>query len=125
MIFPCVSALVTLADLQNEALVKFYAHLLGQEPQVYIQNVYAEFQLPGLRLGIFRPKEANAQEFSSQSQTGISLCFEVSDLEAAIAHLVAIGTRSTGEIFTASHGRELYAYDPAGNRLILYQSHSP
>ncbi|MGL4502923.1 MAG: glyoxalase, partial [Planktothrix sp.] len=26
-----------------------------------------------------------------------------------------------GEIITAAHGREIYAYDPMGNRLILYQ----
>ncbi len=26
-------------------------------------------------------------------------------------------------LITASHGREIYAFDPAGNRLILHQSH--
>jgi hypothetical protein len=53
----------------------------------------------------------------------MSLCLEVSDLEDAIAHITALGFPPPGEILTASHGREIYAYDPDGNRLILHQSH--
>lgn len=123
MVFPCVCALVTLADLNPEVLIQFYRQLLGQEPQAYVQNLYGEFQLPGLRIGIFRPKQSHTQEFASQSKAAISLCLEVSDLEAAIAHLTAIGNVPIGEIFITSHGREVYAYDPAGNRLILHQAH--
>jgi hypothetical protein len=29
-----------------------------------------------------------------------------------------------GEITTASHGREIYAYDPNSNRLILHESNN-
>ena len=43
------------------------------------------------------------------------------NLEAAIAHLDVLGYLPPGEIMTASHGREIYAYDPIGNRLILYE----
>ncbi|MDB9510875.1 VOC family protein [Kamptonema animale CS-326] len=123
MVFDYTSALVTLADLNSEALVQFYTKLLGQEPRFYIQNVYAEFDLHGLRLGIFKPKDSSSLEFANQLRTSISLCLEVSDLESAIAHLTALGYGPSGEILTASHGREIYAYDPAGNRLILHQSH--
>ncbi len=114
-------ALVTLATLDTEKMVFFYTHLLGQEPAAHIPHVYAEFQLPSLRLGIFRPKETNRQEFQNQAKSGMSLCLEVRDLEGAIAHLTNLGYPPSG-ILTASHGREIYAYDPAGNRLILHQA---
>ena len=55
-------------------------------------------------------------------QSAISLCLEVEDLEAAIQHLEAIAAPAPGEVVLASHGREIYAYDPEGNRLILHQA---
>ncbi|MGL5059203.1 MAG: VOC family protein [Microcoleus sp.] len=117
------SALVTLADLDKEVLVKFYTKFLNIEPNPYIPNSYAEFQLPGLRLGIFKPKDSHKSEFANRAKTGISLCLEVSDLESAIARIWALGYPPPGEIVTASHGLEIYAFDPAGNRLILHQPH--
>jgi hypothetical protein len=113
MIWQCNAALVTLAAIELENSVFFYSQLLGQEPKPYIPNVYAEFQLPGLRLGIFKPKQTNQSEFENPSKSGMSLCLEVNDLEGAIAHLNALGYPPLGEILTASHGREIYAYDPA------------
>ncbi|MDW8454109.1 MAG: VOC family protein [Oscillatoriaceae cyanobacterium SKYGB_i_bin93] len=91
-------------------MVHFYASLHGQSPQPYIANVYAEFQLVGLRLGIFQPKEKNWPEFSRQGKSGMSLCLEVNDLEQASAHLYALGFPPPGEILTASHGREIYSF---------------
>lgn len=122
MVFQCTAALVTLAAVDTEKIVLFYTQILGQEPAAHIPNVYAEFQLPGLRLGIFRPKETNQFEFENAVKSGMSLCLEVSDLERAIAHFTALGYPPPGEISTASHGREIYVYDPGGNRLILHQS---
>ncbi|NJK76088.1 MAG: VOC family protein [Oscillatoriales cyanobacterium RU_3_3] len=116
------SSLVTLADLDREVLVKFYTKFLDLEPNPYIPNSYAEFQLPGLRLGIFKPKDSHKSEFANRAKTGMSLCLEVSDIETAIARIWALGCPPPGEIVTASHGREIYAFDPAGNRLILHQS---
>lgn len=121
MVFQYTAALVTLAAINPDQLVLFYTQLLGQEPQPYIPNVYAEFQLPGLRLGIFKPKDTNQSEFEPV-KSGMSLCLEVKDLEAAVASLTSWGYPPPGEILTASHGREIYAYDPALNRLILHQS---
>lgn len=119
--FQYKGALVTLAAVDIEDLVLFYTVFLDREPVIRIQNVYAEFQLPGLRLGIFRPKEINSPEFENKDKSGMSLCLAVSNLEAAIAHLATLGYPPLGKILTASHGREIYAYDPAGNRLILHQ----
>lgn len=122
MHFQCTNALLTLAtdDLGN--LVSFYTKLLQQDPQPYIQRVYAEFQISSLRLGIFQPKLQAQAEFEKIGKGRMSLCLEVVDLESAIAHLTTIGYPPPGEIVTASHGREVYAYDPDGNRLILHQS---
>jgi hypothetical protein len=122
MVFQCTTAFVTLASVNVAKLVLFYSQLFVQEPKRYIPNVYAEFQLPGLRLAIFKPKETNQSEFKNGVKSGMSLCLEVSDLAEAIAHLNAIGYPPPGNILTASHGREIYAYDPDRNRLILHQS---
>ncbi|MUL35622.1 VOC family protein [Gloeocapsopsis dulcis] len=119
MDFSCSSAFVTLAAIDLEKLVLFYGNLLGIKPRHYTPS-YAEFQLPGLRLGIFRPK-IHQPEFKNSS-SAMSLCLEVSDLENAIAQLTDLGYPPPGEILTAAHGKEIYAYDPQGNRLILYQS---
>lgn len=120
MVFQCTDVLVTLAAVDFEQLVDFYRNLLAQTPTDVILNVYAEFQLPGLRLGIFRPT-MHQPEFEN-GKSGMSLCLEVSNLEEAITHLTALGYSPPGEILTASHGREIYAYDPDGNRLILHYS---
>jgi predicted enzyme related to lactoylglutathione lyase len=122
MPFPYTTVFVALADVGDGLLVRFYQHLLQQDPIVHVPNVYAEFQLAGLRLGIFQPKASHQAEFDHGSSGSMSLCFEVTDLESAIDRLAAIGYPVTREITVASHGREVYAYDPAGNRLILHEA---
>ena len=121
MVLHCQAALVTLATLQLEKLVQFYSQLLSQQPTVYIPQAYAEFQLPGLRLGIFKPKADQQAEFRQVAHSSVSLCLEVADLNTAITHLRAIAGSRTGDVMNAAHGREIYTYDPDGNRLILYQ----
>jgi predicted enzyme related to lactoylglutathione lyase len=131
------SAILTLASHDFETLVEFYSQLL-QPPATVVPAIYAEFQLEGLKLGIFRPRaseqvreNAVTQKYgavrssiqnSSPHPSGMSLCLEVEDLEAAIVHLTQLGCPPPGEILTASHGREIYAYDPDGNWLILHQA---
>lgn len=110
---------VTIAGENLDSLVEFYQGLLGQAPQSYAPQRYAEFKLPGLKLALFKPKDA--QEFIA-SAGAMSLCLEVEDLEGAIATLTKLGHQPPGDIICASHGQEIYAYDPAGNRLILHQS---
>lgn len=112
---------VALAELAGEDnLVSFYRGLFEQDPAVWRPGIYAEFALPGLRLGIFQPQAADQAEFEGQAGS-ISLCLEVSPLEAAIERLSHLGYPPPGSIMTTSHGREIYAYDPAGNRLILHE----
>lgn len=125
-------ALVTLAACDFEKLVQFYQQFLCQEPVIYKNSIYAEFRLPGVRLGIFRPRGGRSQGgnlavskssiVNQQFSTGMALCLEVENLEAAIAHLSDLGYPPSSEIITASHGREIYAYDPEGNWLILHET---
>jgi catechol 2,3-dioxygenase-like lactoylglutathione lyase family enzyme len=115
------TALMTLATLDIDKLVNFYTNLLEQQPVTNIMNVYAEFNLAGMRLGIFQPKQTHNSEFQNAAQSKVSLCLEV-NLETAIAHISNLGYPPPGEIAIASHGREIYAYDPDGNRLILHQA---
>ncbi|BAZ50206.1 hypothetical protein NIES4103_28200 [Nostoc sp. NIES-4103] len=121
MVFDYKDALVTIASVDFDNLVNFYINLLGQKPASFIPNVYADFQLPGVRLGIFQPKKIHESEFENSARSKLSLCLEVSSLEDAIAHLTTLGCPPPGEISIASHGREIYAYDPDGNRLIFHQ----
>jgi hypothetical protein len=120
MVLHTSDVFVTLVDPDGETLMRFYRLLFG-EPSVHIPRVYTEFRLPGLRLGLFNPQENHAAEFSGRSGS-MSLCVEVVDLEGAIAQFTALGCPPPGEITIASHGREIYAYDPLGNRLILHEN---
>ncbi|MHC5860203.1 VOC family protein [Nostoc sp.] len=158
MVLQYTNAFLTIASVNWENLVNFYTKLLEQKPVLLTPNVYAEFNLVSMRLGIFQPKNTNESEFETMSNdnpfgfesdtlglanaaltTGttknttpaplyfytkskISLCLEVSNLEDAIAHLTSLGYPPPGEISIASHGKEIYAYDPDGNRLILHQA---
>jgi len=116
------AALVTLASPQLEALVPFYRQLLAQDPHPYLPGRYAEFAVCGLRLGIFVPRASHRAEFGQPAGSGMSLCLEVASLEGAIACCERLGHPPPAPITEASHGRETYAYDPGGNRLILHQS---
>ena len=122
VLFMSNSALVTIASVNFDLLVEFYTQFLGVAPDRYIPAVYAEFPMSGLRLGIFRPKPSNQDEFGHPSHSGMSICLEVDLLEDLIDKLTQLGYPPPGQITTASHGREIYAYDPDGNRLILHQS---
>lgn len=132
----CTGAILTLASRQHDLLVTFYEQLFQQKPLIYRPNVYAEFKLPDLRLGIFQPQKRQVMGSNSTFNDNsfdflregspvthrVSLCLEVQTLEVAIEHLVSLGYPPSGEIRVASHGREIDAYDPEGNWLILYQA---
>lgn len=120
--FHYTDAIVTIATINIEPLVDFYTNLLAQQPATFIPNVYAEFQFANMRLGIFKPQQKHEAEFAHSAKSKISLCLEVRNLEDAIAHLTNIGFPPPGEIIIASHGKEIYAYDPDENRIILHQA---
>ncbi len=118
-----VGGLLTIGSANFAILVAFYTAILGQAPVTQMSG-YAEFQLPGVRLGIFLPRLLSSGESGGvrSSTAGMALCLEVVDLEAAIAHFTTLGYPPTGPIQVAAHGREISATDPDGNSLILHQS---
>lgn len=114
------SAFLALATLQVDRLVQFYQAILAQPAQAHLPGRYAEFELPRLKLAIFKPA-AEQQVLFEGGPGGLSLCLQVADLAGAIAHLAELGYGPTGPVLQPAHGQEIYAYDPDGNRLILYQ----
>lgn len=122
MTLQCSGAFVTLSAPEFDKMVQFYRKILSQQPNPHSPGRYAEFALPGLKLGIFRPKATHASGPSHSASAGMSLCLEVDNLEAAIAHFTRLGYPPPGSIKVASHGQEIDAYDPDGNRIILHQS---
>ncbi|MBD2435978.1 VOC family protein [Nostoc sp. FACHB-110] len=122
MSFQYTEVFITIASFNVNTLVDFYTQLFGENPTTLQPDIYAEFRFSGLRLGIFKPKTTHRQEFANSSNSKISFCLEVKNLAAAIAHLTNLGYPPPGEISLAAHGREIYAYDPDGNRLILYEA---
>lgn len=121
MILNYTDAFITIATPDFDKAIAFYSQLLSQQPKPYTPNVYAQFQLKSLRLAIFKPKKGNEAEFNNSRNSGLSICLEVEDLSAAIAHLQEMGYPPSGDVTVASHGSEIYAYDPMHNRLILHQ----
>lgn len=111
-------AWVTIAAADFERSLKFYRAILGQDAISEIPDRYAEFLMPGLKIGIYKPR---VHESQATPYPTLSLCLEVEDLEDAIDRFRTLGYPPPGGIVQASHGREIYAYDPDGNRLILYQ----
>lgn len=120
MNFNYSNVFVTIATKKISALADFYSHIFQQQPKIYRPEIYAEFTIDGFTLAIFKPKVEHSSEFASTG-SNMSLCIEVEDLEQAIATLTDLGYTPPGEIIEASHGREIYAYDPTGTRLILHQ----
>lgn len=102
--------------------VAFYAALLGREPDERLRDSYAAFLLPSVRHAIFRPRAGGADDFRNPAvrRAGLNLVLEVDDLERAAAEIERLGGSSSPP-FDAPHGRESYAYDPDGNRLILVE----
>ena len=117
----CDRAMVALADLTEGGLIGFYGALLGARPLRHQPGSYGELVLPGgLVLAIFVPKPAARSAFEGATAGAMSLCLQVPDLEGTIARFEAAGG-TVGELKTASHGREAYGADSAGNRVILYE----
>ncbi len=116
-------AWITIAPKNFKKSCDFYTQLLGKAPDRTMTKpgnpdclIYAEFQLPGLTIGLYEPKAPQ-----TGGRSTLSFCFQVENLEDAIELVTNLGYPPPGEIMTPSHGREIYAFDPDDNRLILYQ----
>jgi predicted enzyme related to lactoylglutathione lyase len=121
MQFSFARAFVSIAAIDWHKSVAFYQALSQAPPIVLMADRYAEFELAGLRIGIYSPRRI--EQVFPDPHPRLSLCLEVRRLEAALEHLRDLGELIPSGIHQVSHGREVYAYDPDGNRLILYEPH--
>jgi predicted enzyme related to lactoylglutathione lyase len=116
-------AWITIAPKNFKKSCDFYQQLLGKAPDRTLERsdrlIYAEFHLTGFNLGLYEPKGT-----LNSGRSTLSLCFQVENLEEAITLVTHLGYPPPGDIMTPSHGREVYAFDPDDNRLILYQANS-
>ncbi|NJM46152.1 MAG: VOC family protein [Alkalinema sp. RU_4_3] len=112
-------AFVTLAAPQWDRSIAFYSQLLAQEPEGLQTDRYGAFDLGGWKLAIYRPK-LEEQEPPAAYPT-LSLCFQVPNLDETLVYLATLNMEDPGPIQQVSHGREVYLYDPDGNRIILYE----
>jgi predicted enzyme related to lactoylglutathione lyase len=108
------------------ATVDFYSALFGREPDSRIRDIYVEFRLPQLRLGIFRPRQGHEAEFrnSPEKSSGLNLVLRVKDLDLALSQWTHLGAPPPDKITPITGGREAYAYDPCGNRILLVEMNS-
>lgn len=114
--------LIALGAAHFEEVIQFYEKLFGTKPADAIGQSYVEFNVAGLRLGIFKPREHNVEKFENKSREGhgLSICFQLQNLDELIAECRAKGFEITDPIPT-KHGREAFLYDPQHNRLIFSQ----
>ncbi len=112
------NAFLTLATNQWQRAVDFYGHLLAQSPQAVQPNRFAAFDLQGLRLAIYCPKVE--EKILLPTYPALSICLQVPSLAQSLIHLQNLNL-DPGTVQTSSHGREVYLYDPDGNRIIIYE----
>jgi len=96
-------------------LVEWYRHVLGLRVLVrVVDDGYALLSAGDTRLAIL------ARAATAPPSPRWSLGFEVDDLEAARARLVAAGTTVAAPQTHVEGFRELRAVDPDGNRIRLF-----
>ena len=122
MTFKYEKTLVSIGAENVEQICQFYQALLNQPPSIYRESIYAEFNLSGLVLAIFKPRPNEHDEFfNEEHKGGLSICFLVENLQQIINHLVDLGYKEELSPKTTRTMKELYIYDPEGNRIIFYQ----
>lgn len=115
---------ITLA-VQNLAIMQtFYGAVLGVAPSTVLGDRYVGFAVNGQRLGLFRPREVEREDWRSPSGAW-SLCLYVPDLVQACRTVIAAGGAIASEAIAEDYGHEVYVQDPEGNRLILCQGQPP
>jgi catechol 2,3-dioxygenase-like lactoylglutathione lyase family enzyme len=111
-------ACMTIATSHWQQSIAFYQTLLGLDPHAHQPDRYAEFRLPDLTLVLYSPK--SQEQSHPDPYPSLSLCLYVQDLDQAATILTSMGQADL-VMQTSSHGREIYAADPDGNRVILYE----
>lgn len=109
---------VTLMVADMDRAIDFYSHKLGFEQKVRYGNEWAEVSAPGVNLGLHQARGPIAR---SDPSIGISIGFEVDDIESAVADLTARGVTFEAGIRETDDLREASFADPDGTALYLAQ----
>jgi predicted enzyme related to lactoylglutathione lyase len=110
-------ALVALQARDFERAVAFYKEVLGLPMTFRHESYWAEFQAPGLSIGI----EAAGDDAVVGGGT-ISLCFEVRAIDNVVDGLRSRGISFLGPVRDTFHGKEAYFTDSEGNPIVLHES---
>jgi predicted enzyme related to lactoylglutathione lyase len=110
-------ALVALQARDFERAVAFYKEVLGLPMTFRHESYWAEFQAPGLSIGI----EAAGDDAVVGGGT-ISLCFEVRAIDSVVDGLRSRGISFLGPVRDTFHGKEAYFTDSEGNPIVLHES---
>ncbi len=113
------TGLVSIATANLARLQAFYEALLGISPAVMMTNVYVEFRVPGLRLGLYT---SHNPDFVARLGA-TSICLQVTSLDPILA-LAVIAEQSISKIRHDFHGREFDVVDPDGNRVVIHEPSS-
>ncbi len=104
------------------ALVRFYSDILGCQPEG--DDIHAEFVLDGLSLAIFTRQgmeEMAPGSMHGAGYGGVTLGFEVDDVDAEYARLTALGLPVVKPPATYPWGaRSAWFRDPDGNIVDFY-----
>lgn len=105
-----------------DATIAFSTAVLGREP--------ADAGRPGRILpaggflpAIFRPRVGGAADFRNRHKRGggLGLVLRGTDVERAAVEHMRLSGLEPSQVMESSNVREVYGYDPDGNRIILVE----
>ena len=111
-------SLMTIMVGNMDRAVSFYTETLGLALRFRAGNDWAEVSSPGVRLGL-HPTRPGATP--TEHASAVSLGFEVTDIEAAMAELSGRDVTFAGPIVEGGAERIAHFADPDGTALYLFQ----
>lgn len=112
------TGIVTAAlDVKNlDAAIEWYTGILGFEVDYKMPEIgWAELKTPlkGLTIGV-------GETENPETKGGVTLTFDVEDVDTAYATMKSMGVKFEGEPYTvADYVRLVSFYDPDGNKFML------
>jgi lactoylglutathione lyase len=111
-------SLLTIMVADMDRSVGFYTETLGMPLRFRAGNDWAEVGSPGVKIGL-HPTRPGAPQ--TQSTSGVSLGFEIGNIETAMDELRARGVNFPAPIVEGGAERIAHFADPDGTALYLFQ----
>jgi predicted enzyme related to lactoylglutathione lyase len=113
----CRGSLMTIMVADMDQSVAFYIDSLGLSLRFRAGNDWAEVNSPGVRIGL-HPARQGAKPAPTAD---VSLGFEVTDIESAMAELQSRGVAFPAPVVDGGAERIAHFADPNGTALYLFQ----